>query len=423
MNLPFQTLALLALLLAASPAYGLQERRPAPPPGPEKPADLKSTIEISYLFPLTHDVLSPLGLARFQLSLESLLHGTLDDVMPGSPPFIKGIFFAGVLLADRTIAKMGHEYGHVSVFNRAGYEDFLLTVGNQDPEPLTFREVFINSLVPQRHMAVQLEEDEAQDAMTRFTGREFEEFTAITFAGGLNQEQVHLNLFRERVFRHQFGFFDTASYLIESLSTLAYTGSQNADIDGYVDSLERAGFSSSIGKVKAASLVRFLSGTAVSAGIGFYRAMTEDRFDGFAPRVVAGDKTWTVLWPEFESYLTRRGPTVRASLPVRVAGFLVIPGLESAIADEGWEFEAGLEASRSAASWLDARAGLFAGTEGGFWGEVGFAVKPDSVLSILLSWHVANGYTFRRDIYGETFDFEDRMEHGFQLGFSTIFNF
>ena len=227
--------------------------------------------------------LGPLGLARFQLSLETLLHGTLDDVMPGSPPLLKGIFFAGVLLADRTIAKVGHEYGHVSVFNRAGYEDFLLTVGNQDPEPLTFREVFINSLVPQRHMSVQLEEDEAQDAMTRFTGREFEEFTAITFAGGLNQEQVHLNLFRERVFRHQFGFFDTASYLIESASTLAYTGSEDGDISGYVESLERAGFSSSISRVKAVSLVRFLSGTAVSAGIGFYRAMTEDRFDAFLP--------------------------------------------------------------------------------------------------------------------------------------------
>src|SRR5262245_54512018 len=277
MNVPFPIRALVALLLASSPAYALQERRP-PPPDSDKPADLKSTVEFSYLVSVSHDVLSPLGLARFQMSLESLLHGTLDDVMPGSPPLIKGAFFAGVLLADRTIAKVGHEYGHVSVFNRAGYEDFLLTVGNQTPEPLTFREVFINSLVPQRHMSVQLEEDDAQDAMTRFAGREFEEFTAITFAGGLNQEQVHLNLYRERVLRHQFGFSDTSSYLIESASTLVYTGAQDGDIDGYVDSLERAGFTSSIGMVKALSLVRFLSGSAVSAGIGFYRAMTEDLY-------------------------------------------------------------------------------------------------------------------------------------------------
>jgi hypothetical protein len=422
MNPTFPAAALAALLMAASPASAQDPRRP-PPPDEEKPADLKSTVELSYLWALNHDVLHPVGLARFQLSLETLLHGTLDDALPGTSPFIKGVFFAGVLLADRTIAKVGHEYGHIAVFNRAGYQDFLMTVGDRGPEALTFREVFINSLVPQRVMAVQLEEDDAQDAAMRFAGKHYEEFNAITYAGGLNQEQIHLNLFRDRVLKHQFGFFDTSSYLIETISTLAYTNTEDGDLDGYVDSLGEVGVSTSIPMVKSLSVVRFLSGTAVSAGIGFYRAMTEDRYDGFAPRVIGGDKAWSVLWPEFESHLTRRGPTVRASLPVRVAGFLVLPGLESAIADEGWEFEVGLEASRPATSWLDARAGVFGGTEGGFWGEAGVAAKLGPVFSVLLSYHFGNGYTFRRDVYGETFDFEQKTEHGVQLGFSTLFNF
>ena len=414
---------LLAFLLAAAPAFARQD--PLKPVEPEKPKHppVLSTVEFSYIAPLNNDVLDPIGLARFQLSLESLLHGTLDDSVKGTGPLVKGAFFAGVLLLDRTIAKVGHEYGHVSVFNRAGYHDFLLTVGNQDPQPLTFREVCINALVPQRHMGIQLEEDDALDALTRYQGRDFEEFTAATYAGGLNQEQVHLNLFRERVLRHQFGFFDTSSYLIESVSTLVYTGAQDADIAGYVNSLARAGFTSSVGEVKALSLVRFLSGSAVSAGIGFYRAMSEDVFDGFAPRVVAKSNRVTMLWPEFESFLTRRGPSVRASVPLRVAGALVIPGVESSLADEGLEFEAGLEASRPAAPWLDVRSSLYAGTEGGYWAEFGIAVKPDPVLSILFSWHAANGYTFHRDVYGETFDFEENFESGFQLGFSMIFKF
>ncbi len=416
--------AALALVAAASSAHALQQE-PAKPDSktpPRKPA-VVSTVEFSFIAPLNHDVLDPVGLARFQVSLESLLHGTLDDSVKGSGPLMKGAFFTGVLLLDRTMAKIGHEYGHIAVFNRAGYRDFMLTVGNQSPEPLTFREVFINSLVPQRHMSVQLEEADALDAMNRYSGTDFEEFVALSYAGGLNQEQVHLNLYRERVLRHQFGYFDTSSYLIESLSTLAYSGREDGDLDGYVDSLKRAGFTSSIWRVKIASLARFLSGSAVSAGIGFYRAMSEDVFDGFAPRVIARGKEWTILWPEFESFMTRRGPSVRASLPVRAAGFLVIPGLETAMAEEGLEFELGVEASRPAAPWLDVRAALFAGTDGGSWFETGVAVKAGPSLSLLLSWHAANGYTFRRDVYGETFDFEDRFEQGFQAGLSALFKF
>jgi len=411
------------LLFAASPALALQDPKIPPAPKTQEKRDVPSTVEFSYVFPVNHDVLDPVGLARFQLSLESLLHGTLDDAVAGAGGFAKGAFFLGVMLLDRTVAKMGHEYGHTAVFNRAGYKDFLLTVGNQEPEPLTFHEVFINSIVPARNMSIQLTEEDAQDALTRFSTQAFEEFSALSYAGGLNQEQVHLNLFRERVLRHQFGFFDTSSYLIESVSTLAYSGAANADIDGYVESLKRAGFTTSIGAVKALSTARFLSGSAISAGLGFYKVMSEDKFDGFAPRVIAGGKEWTVLWPEFESFLTRRGPTVRASLPVRALGWTVVHGLETAVASEGLEFEWGIEASRPAAPWLDVRGSLFAGTEGGLWAEAGVAVKPLPSVSFLGSWHVGNGYTFHRDVYGETFDFEERTETGFQLGFSTIFKF
>lgn len=414
-----------ALLLLAAPLHAMQDPAappPPPPPGPKSPP-VVSTVEFSYIVPLDNDVLDPIGLARFQLSLESLLHGTLDDAVRGAAPAVKGIFFVGVIYLDRTIAKVGHEYGHIAVFNRAGYHDFLLTVEDHSPQPLTFREVFLNALVPQRQMSVQLEEDEALDALARYSAEDYEQFTMAAFAGGLNQEQIHLNLYRERVLRHQFGFFDTSLYLVESVSTLLYSVGERADIDGYVDSLERSGLTTSVGMVKALSLVRFFSGSAVSAGIGFARVMSEDRFDGFAPRVIAGSKDWTVLWPEFESFMTRRGPSVRTSLPVRSGGFLLLPGLESAIAEERLEFEFGLEASRPVAPWLDARAGLFAGTEGGYWGEVGVSVKPDPAVAILLSWHVADGYSFRRDVYGETFDFEEDVETGFQFGMSATFKF
>src|SRR5688572_14107695 len=149
-------------VLAAVPSLACAQD-PLAPERERKPK-LASTVEFSFIAPVTHDVLDPVGLARFQLTLESLLHGTLDDTVRGATPFVKGVFFTGVLLLDRTVAKMGHEYGHIAVFNRAGYKDFLLTVGRQAPEALTFHEVFINAMIPQRHMSVQLEEDDAQDA-------------------------------------------------------------------------------------------------------------------------------------------------------------------------------------------------------------------------------------------------------------------
>lgn len=415
--------AILAVLAAASSPAFAQAPAGSAPKDPSAARTVPSTVEFSYVIPINTDVLDPVGLARFQVSLESLLHATLDNSVKGAGPLVKGAFFTGVLFFDRTVAKVGHEYGHVAIFNRAGYSHFFLTAGGHDPEPLTFHEVFINSIVPVRHLAVEIPLDDLLDAETRFTGRDFEEFMAATFAGGLNQEQIHLNMYRERVLRHQFGFFDTAPYLIETLSTPLYTGSHDSDIGRYVDRLDNAGFSTSVSAVKAISMVRLLSGSAISAGIGFYHTMTGDSFDGYAPRVVARVGDWTVLWPEFESFMSRRGPTVRASLPLRTAGFLILPGLETSFAEGRSEFEGGLEASRPVAPWLDVRGNLFVGTERGFWTEAGVALKPAPWVSVLLSYHVADRFTFRRDIYGETFDFEHRAERGLQAGLSLLFKF
>jgi len=415
--------ALLALFTAiASPALA-QDPSGSQPKDRSAPRTVPSTIELGYIVPINSEVLDPVGLARFQVSLESLLHATLDNSIKGSSALVKAAFFTGVLFFDRTVAKVGHEYGHVAIFNRAGYSHFFLSAGSHDPEPLTFHEVFINSVVPVRHLAVEIPLDDLLDAESRFTGRDFEEFMAATFAGGLNQEQIHLNMYRERVLRHQFGFFDTAPYLIETLSTPLYTGANSSDIGRYVEHLETAGFSTSVPAIKAISMVRLLSGSAISAGIGFYHTMMGDSFDGYAPRVIAKTADWTVLWPEFESFMSRRGPTVRASLPVRTAGTLFIPGLETSFAEGHSEFEFGVEASRPVAPWLDVRGNLFLGTEQGFWAEAGVALKPAPWVSILLSYHAADGYTFRRDIYGETFDIEHQAERGLQAGLSFLFQF
>jgi hypothetical protein len=412
-----------ALVAMASPAFAFQDPAGSAQKSRSAPPIVPSTVELSYIFPVNSDVLDPVGLAKFEVSLESLVHATLDNSLKGSGPIVKAAFFTGVLFFDRTVAKAGHEYGHVAIFNRAGYTKFFLTTGGHAPEPLTFHEVFINSIIPLGHLAVEIPLDDFLDAESRFTGRDFEEFMAATFAGGLNQEQIHLNMYRERVLRHQFGFFDTAPYLIETLSTPLYAGASGSDIGGYVDRLGDAGFSTSVAAVKAISLVRLFSGSAISAGIGFYHTMVGDSFDEYAPRVVARAGDWTVLWPEFESFMSRRGPTVRATLPLRAGGFLFLPGLETSFSEGHSEFEASLEASRPVAPWLDVSGSLFVGTEQGFWTEAGVALKPAPWVSLLLNYHVADRYTFRRDVYGETFDFEDRAERGLHAGFSFLFKF
>jgi hypothetical protein len=414
---------LLSFLLGALPAAALQtdpERSPVPARQPRLP----TVSELSFQIPLFHpEVIDPVNVARLQVSLESVLHATLDDTIRGTKLHIKAVFLAGVLLFDRTVAKVGHELGHMAVYSRAGYSDFRLAVGAQDPEPLTARELFINSLTPFRRVSVGIPDDDTLDARQRFSGTAFDEFNAATFAAGLNQEQIHLNHYRDRVLRHQFGFFDTVPYTIESLSTLLYSGAENADLEGYRSHLDAAGFTTSIPRMKAISMVRLLSGSAVSAASGFYRAMTEEAYDGFAPRVIARLEGWTVLWPEFESFLSRRGPTVRASLPLRAGGFLIVPGLEQSIADGGSATEAGVEASRRLAPWLDARASLFAASDRGYWAEAGVAVKPSATASVSLAYHVADRYTFHREMYGETLDLIHRAERGLMLGMSLVFRF
>jgi len=413
----------LSFLLGWLPAAARQSD-PDPRPAAPRQARLPTVAEMSFQVPVLHsDIIDVTNLARVQVSIESVLHATFDDTIRGTNLPVKLVFLTGVLLFDRTIAKFGHEMGHMAVFSRAGYRDFLLTVGNRDPEPSTFRHLFINSVIPQRHMSVGLTAADQAEVRQRFGGTDFDEFQATTFAGGLNQEQIHLNFFRDRVLRHQFGFLDTLPYAIESLSTVLYTGSKGGDLDGYRDHLEAAGVPFSTASIKAVSMVRLLSGSAVSAAIGFHRAMTEEAYDGFAPRVIGRTGGWTFLWPEFESFLSRRGPTVRASLPLRAGSLLIVPGLEQSIAERGTATEAGLEATRPLAPWLDARASLFAGSEHGYWAEAGAVVKPSPNVSFSLAYHVADRYTFHREIYGEPIDLIHRAERGLVFGMALNFRF
>lgn len=414
---------ILSILLGAPPAAARQSD-PDPRTVAPRQARLPTVSEMSFQIPVLHsNIIDVTNLARVQVSIESVLHATVDDTLRGTNLPVKLVFLTGVLLFDRAIAKFGHEMGHMAVYSRAGYHDFLLTVGDRDPEPSTFRHLFINSVVPQRHMAVGLPPDDQADVRQRFSGTDFDEFQAATFAGGLNQEQIHLNFYRDRVLRHQFGFLDTAPYAIETVSTLIYTGAKGGDLDGYRDHLETAGVPTTVPLIKAISMVRLFSGSAVSAAIGSHRAMTEGAYDGFAPRVIGRAGGWAFLWPEFESFLSRRGPTVRASLPLRAGTLLIVPGLEQSIAERGTATEAGVEASRPLAPWLDARASLFAGSERGYWAEAGAVVKPSPTVSFSLAYHVADRYTFHREIYGETLDLVERAERGLVFGMSLLFRF
>ncbi len=316
-----------------------------------------------------------------------------------------------------------HEYGHISSFSRAGFHSVRLgEVGAppQDSREATLGRLFVDGLGSSAGHGLRLSEDDWAELKRRFEGRprDFNRFWLTVEAGGLNQEQALASRYARRLQEDRLSRLDAPSYLWASLATIRYSATiEDSDITDYLTSLNQEGRDVSVSRLKALSGLRLLGGT----GLVGWRAAVEGVLGsdgGFVePLSVEPIDELRVCWPEFESYLTVAGPTLKTELPLRPGAWLLLPSYERSFASGGVDHEGGLRARVpffDGLLWLDAASSH--GDRGGRWHAAEAELRPLAWLSLLVGGEAGRGYTFRRDVFGAKETFVDGSERSLLLG-------
>jgi hypothetical protein len=150
------------------------------------------------------------------------------------------------------------------------------------------------------------------------------------------------------------------------------------------------------------SSIRLLSGSVIQATLGLFGSAFSSHSDGVVPCLSMDlSDEWRASWLEFESYMTQKGPTVKASLPFGTTGVELRPSFEQSFGHG--EPEGGITMSFYRSFFRMSGAGFFNGT-GGIWLETSVAFSILPWLTFYLGYQYGAGYSFHREIYGANLD-------------------
>ncbi|HEX7901114.1 MAG TPA: hypothetical protein VF950_25370 [Planctomycetota bacterium] len=323
-----------------------------------------------------------------------------------------------------------HEYGHMSSLSRCGCDTAVIgKVGAplSEREDATVERLFVHGLWPAQSRALSLGEDDWADVQARFEGRPeaFNRFWLGVEAGGLNQEQALAARYAVRLREERLSYLDTTSYLWAASGTFFYpSNSEESDIADYIARLKVEGREVSASRLKALTGFRFVGGTGIASARGAMAGAFGTPGGFVEPLSTEPLEDLRVFWPEFESYLTLAGPTLKTSLPVRLGEWTFLPSYERSFAAGGVDHEGG---ARARAPFLDGilvlEGGLYVNDRGGVWQSGEAELRPIEWVSLLVGVEAGRGYTFRRDVFGAREEVLEGSEHSLLVGLRVTLAF
>jgi hypothetical protein len=371
--------------------------------------------------------LDRLDLASWQHAGGDLLHAVVGyDTR--DPLWLKSFRVAAAGVAHYAIDFSAHEFGHISSFSRAGCRDVVFGSEDQVAEEWESPTLvdFLTGAFESSPAPVNVGVSDWKKIGALFTGRPraYAEFMILTEAGGLNQEQIGLAGQGERLSEEGLSVLEVAPFLLAATSTLRYSGSaEHSDLADYVERLEELGVRGDVATIKLLSAVRLLSGSGLSLMGAFLSDLAGGGHAEARPIRFSLGEDSHVDAPEFESYLSRYGPTVKASAAFRIGGVDLQPSYERSFAGGESTHEAGLRARAELAPWLRLTGAAFAGDEGGRWMEGGFEARPLGWLTLNASYVSATGYTVHREVFGANLPMIDASESGLRLTIGVTWTF
>jgi hypothetical protein len=394
------------------------EERPAPP----RPQEINLSYRLNVSYPRHID---RENIAALSMTASDAVHFALQDGADDAW-YLRLPKWGAAFAIDTAVRYVSHEYGHLSSFSKAGYRQALF--GDKDKiqssaPKASIGKMFLSGFNPFDNSAVSVSQSD-WDGIVQDFGNDptlVSKFTVSIKAGGLNQEEVNLDRYADRLFDGQLSYMDTLPFLVSGAAVLKYpVHVEMSDVGDYITELRGLGLRTSAGTLHALSAGTLLSGSSLAAFRGFFIGLTS-RSGGMVEALrLPVTEQFSVYAPEFDNYLSEFGPTLKSSIPLKLYGVFLQPSYEHLFVDGASKDEAGLLVRAPVFPFLIVEGSGYRNTDGGYWleSEVRFLPLPWLALSVGGAW--ARGYSFHRDVYGANNDLLDAGERSLLIGLSAF---
>ncbi len=391
------------------------------------PSASRQPPEIGFRHNLSHpDHLDRQGLALIGMGVIDSVHQVGATLEPGGE-IEHALTWTVVGFLDWIALSMAHEYGHMSSHTKFGCIHH--RVGSREEPPSAWKRATVENVfaafTTREDAFISISSSDMDRIGQALAGRpqDYYRYRASVEAGGLNQDQVMLSQYADRLLGRRFNPDDAVPYVVSALSTLTYPPSGNNDMSDYADSLAFRGIGTDETRIRAISLARFLSGSAWAAVCGFAESVRGSAVGPVGPICIARIGDGEILWPEVECFLSEFGPTIQVGVPVTGDTWSLRPTYQQVIANGVSMGEAGVRLEKEIHPRLSVQALAVVNSEAGGWFEAGLLIRPFSCLSLMAGYAYGRGYSLHRDVYGATADYLEANESSIRLGVSTQFSF
>ncbi len=418
-------LGVLIIFVAASLAFAQTEPRKSHLVGPavnELPIEL--TWDFSYPEVLSREIIDNESLGNERGLNRSWDFGLRQIAGHYSNYYMSLTLISGLFLGfiDNTFTTSEHEMGHLQAFSRAGISSKHFLFVDSDDRARHISNYFEiwgqvwNDNNGMMGAAVSIDaEGYAKIFSDPALANHSNEFFAVMEAGGLNQAQYSLERINNTILAGKTHILDGIGWFLRLNETLRYnTKMENSDIVDYIADLEALGIHSSVGHVKNIQWLKYLSGSTIAMWTGLYN------FANHGDSKIAPP---FLFWPEFASYLTTHGPTLKIrSVSREIGNFQLQPSFQFSLDDAKHE-EYGLRIESRLTSFARYELEGLLNRTGGHWFNGMLTLSPTSWLDLGLGFSQGRGYTYEREINGKTFWFKDHDELSVKATVAIFFQF
>lgn len=330
---------------------------------------------------------------------------------------MSGLIFGFI---DNTFITSEHEMGHLQAWSRAGISSKHFLFVDSDDRKHHISNYFEmwgqvwNDNSGMMGAAVNIDAEGYADFFSDpILASHSNEFFLVMEAGGLNQTQYSLERINDTVLAGKAHVLDGIGWFLRLNETLRYnTKMENSDIVDYVNDLETLGIHSSVRHVKNVQWFKYLSGSSIAMWTGLYNFAANHGDPKIVPPFL--------FWPEFASYLTTHGPTLKIrSVSREIGSFQIQPSFQFSLDDAKHE-EYGLRIESRLTSFARYNLEGLLNRTGGYWFDGMLTFSLFAWLDLGVGFSQGRGYTYEREINGKTFWFKDHDEFSLK-GLVTIF--
>ncbi len=369
------------------------------------------------------------------LSATEFLHEGADEIIVSDNPeeqsaenrLWRSLATAPVLAGlEFTLSQAAHEYGHFRGFSKAGMTDFQFSrmdgSNRRSANPLNAFTTRIDQLFGRKTVATVSQEDWKGFLKDPERSQHSSKYLAMMEAGGINIQQYSADQISDQIREGDAHVLQGPTYAINAFGGSLYTTSDGKDIHDYVRYMEDLGIDTSQQELVLAELSQLLSNSTISFAkeIPEYLKTGEGRIE---PLGIGLDDNTALMLPEFSSYLTTEGPTIRYEQRLRSKGeekdSVLNLSVESALSGDGTDFGVGYRRELSENLEIGGNA-AYNPSKGGAWVEIDAEYDAGGV-DLGLEVYGGSGYTHTRSSTGNRHAFEEETEAGVKLSVDIKF--